>query len=66
MQATITNTEMSAVKATRYLVTKHFTGGFMEGLTCVSESPVPFYVGFVPSKPYLGSPYIVTKTEKKS
>ena len=23
----------------------------------------PFYVGFKPSRPYFGSPYIVTKTE---
>ena len=61
-----TKTELSAVKATRYLVTKQFTGGYMKGLTIVDESPVPFYVGFKTAKPYLGSPYIVTKTEQKN
>jgi hypothetical protein len=47
----------------RYLVTKKFTSGYMKGATIVDESPVPLYVGFKPSKPYFGSPYIVTKTE---
>ena len=50
-------------KSAQYLVTKKFTGGAMKGLTIVDKSPVPFYVGFKPSKPYFGSPYIVTKTE---
>ena len=50
-------------QSTRYLVTKKFTAGPMKGLTVVDESPVPFYVGFKPSRPYFGSPYIVTKTE---
>jgi hypothetical protein len=50
-------------RSVRYLVTKKFTAGPMKGLTIVDESPVPFYVGFKPSKPYFGSPYIVTKTQ---
>ena len=55
---TKTKTESGAVKVARYLNTKHFIGGFMEGITCVSESSIPFHVGFIPSKPYFGSPYI--------
>lgn len=50
-------------QSVRYLVTKKFTAGPMKGMTIVDESPVPFYVGFKPSKPYFGSPYIVTKTQ---
>jgi hypothetical protein len=50
-------------RSKRYLVTKKFTSGYMKGATIVDESPVPLYVGFKPSKPYFGSPYIVTKTE---
>ena len=50
-------------RSKRYLVTKKFTAGPMKGMTIVDESPVPFYVGFKPSKPYFGSPYIVTKTQ---
>ena len=50
-------------RSKRYLVTKKFTSGYMKGMTIVDESPVPLYVGFKPSKPYFGSPYIVTKTQ---
>jgi len=50
-------------RSNRYLVTKKFTSGYMKGMTIVDESPVPLYVGFKPSKPYFGSPYIVTKTQ---
>lgn len=50
-------------KSRRYLVTKKFTSGYMKGSTIVDDSPVPLYVGFKPSRPYFGSPYIVTKTE---
>ena len=65
MQTTNTNTETSAVKATRYIVTKHFIGGLLNGITIKDESPVSFYVGFKSSGVF-GSPFEVLKTEKKS
>jgi hypothetical protein len=64
MKSNTTNAEASAASVTRYIVTKHFIGGLLEGITIQDESPVPFYVGFKSSGVF-GSPFEVLKIEKK-
>lgn len=50
-------------KPALYLVTKHFTGGLLAGLTIREKTPVNFPVGFDCPKPCAGSPYRVTACE---
>ena len=42
-----------------YLVTKHFTGGLLKGLTIEETTSVKFEIGFKCPKPCAGSPYII-------
>lgn len=46
---------------TRYMVTRRFTGGILEGLTHAGETRHAAKVGTRVDKPVGGSPYVITE-----
>jgi hypothetical protein len=51
-------------KITKFLVTRRFTAGILQGLTHTAETAVKFEVGFRCERPCGGSPYVITAVEE--
>jgi hypothetical protein len=50
------------MKTQRYLVTRLFIGGLLEGLTYTAETSIAYQIGFTCHKPiFNGSPYTITE-----
>jgi len=48
----------------KYKITRLFLDGNLKGLTHTEITSVKFEIGFIPSKPYFGSPYKIISVEE--
>jgi hypothetical protein len=48
----------------KYEIVRHFTGGFLKGLTITEITSVKFGIGFICNHPAGGSPYIIQSVKE--